>query len=82
MLAAENDLPHIIRILVKDGGANVNERAGEGMETPLILSSYYGFTSLCAFLLEECGVDMECKSEMGETALSIACHWGNDDTVQ
>jgi uncharacterized protein len=66
MLAAENDLTDIIKLLVA-GGADINSRAGAGMETPLILAAYYGYTGLCVFLVELCGADLEARSGRGDT---------------
>ncbi|KAG5192511.1 ankyrin repeat-containing domain protein [Tribonema minus] len=82
MLAAENDFTDIIKLLVHEGGADINGKAGAGMETPLILAAYYGYTGLCVFLVEMCGADMEVRSGRGDTALNVACHWGNVDTAQ
>ncbi|CAM9912036.1 unnamed protein product [Ascophyllum nodosum] len=50
--------------------------------TPLQLASYYGYTALARMLINNCGADVETRNKKGETALSLACFWGNTDTVE
>ena len=41
-----------------------------------------GTADLARVLVDEGGAELECRNKKGETALSLACFWGNEDTVE
>ncbi|CAB1104931.1 unnamed protein product [Ectocarpus sp. CCAP 1310/34] len=82
MLAVENELTPAVRMLIKEGGANANLASKTTGETPLMLAAYYGHTNLARVLVTEGDAELELRNNKGDTALSLACFWGNEDAVE
>eukprot|EP00904_Undaria_pinnatifida_P005573 jgi/Undpi1/2145/HiC_scaffold_12.g05531.m1 len=82
MVAVESELtPTVAEMLVKQGGADVNEASETTGETPLHVAAYYGFTPLLKALIEDCDANLETRNRKGETPLNLACFWGNMEAV-
>ncbi|CAN0366495.1 unnamed protein product [Pylaiella littoralis] len=82
MLAVESELASAVRLLITEGRADVNRASETTGETPLMLASYYGHTNLARVLVAEGGADLEARNKKGDTALGLACYWGNEDAVE
>lgn len=90
MTDTNSSIFNAIRIATKDGGASMRALLNQGVDlevrdgwgrTPLLIAVSRGDESLCRWLIDS-GADVNSKGTLryrGETALSIAASWGEDD---
>jgi ankyrin repeat protein len=71
----------VVRFLVKEAGANVNQAASDGT-TPLVLAAQEGQLAVVLFLAKELGADINQAKHDGATPLYIAAQKGNTAVVQ
>ena len=67
---ANNRSSGILDIAITDG------------DTPLHLASIKGFDHVCEVLLQQPGIDVNCKDVLGRTPLHKACEFGRLDVVE
>ena len=79
-LASRHGNVDIVRVLVGEGGADV-DKAGEEGTTPLIWASREGKMDVVRLLLE-LGADVGVRDDKCETALDVARRGGWDDIVE
>jgi ankyrin repeat protein len=76
ILAAENGQVDLVRLLVKELGADVNKAASDGY-TPLFVAVQEGHVAVIQCLVEELGADVNQAVNDGATPLLIAAESGH-----
>jgi len=69
---AEKGHLEAVRLLVKEGGADVESKDSKWGWTPLTWATYNGHPEAVKFLVQEAGADVESKENWGQTASDLA----------
>jgi ankyrin repeat protein len=80
--AAFGDSLEVLRSLVKDLGADVNQPRAEDGYTPLLAASFKGELEAVKCLVEELGADVNKPEAKGITPLSAAAQCGHIDVMR
>lgn len=70
-----------VREVLSYGFSNINATLSGQDKTPLMLAARAGHTEMVYFLLSQ-GANAELETKRGETASSMALHWGHTEVVQ
>lgn len=79
-LAAEHGNAKMVRILLSLPGINANARINISQNTPLMQAVQY--PECVKLLANDTRTDISLKNFMGESALHMACQWGNEESLQ
>ncbi|KAK3582870.1 hypothetical protein CHS0354_012482 [Potamilus streckersoni] len=75
--AVEKGSLEIVKILIKDGGADVNVRTRRG-QTPMMIAVTMGHLEIVK-TLHKLGASLNCRDQEGRTSVLLAVNLGRDD---
>ncbi|KAL3854186.1 hypothetical protein ACJMK2_013464 [Sinanodonta woodiana] len=75
--AVERGFLEIVKILIKDGGADVNVRTRQG-QTPMMIAVTMGHIETVK-TLHKLGASLNCRDQEGRTSILLAASLGRDD---
>jgi ankyrin repeat protein len=80
-MAAENGHLEVVRCLVRDGGAAVDQ-ANQNGQTPLMIASGQGHLAIVRFLVRKGGADVNRADSRGVTAIMGAAEGGHERVIK